>query len=326
MFKKPLVFSAIVALITFLFLSYFSSKNTEKKPLIKDKAEQKPAKQIKTTKEIVIAAAGDISCGNELKTAVTCHQEETASLIEEINPNAILTLGDNQYTGATLDLFQNYYNKSWGKFKNTTYPTPGNHDYLVKNAAGYFDYFGERAHPKTKGYYSFELGNWHLIALNSNCWAVPCVKNSEQAEWLVKDLSLNTKPCTLAYFHHPLFSSGLLHRNYLGTKDLWKVLYQNKIDIILNGHEHFYERLDRTNNLGKRSAEGPVTFIVGTGGENLYPFGKSLETSKSRIQGRFGVLKLTLKETAFGWEFWALTNTQNSKEILDSGEEKCLLK
>src|SRR5215208_2005160 len=183
----------------------------------------------------VIVAAGDIAdCFSD-------GDEATARLVGSIDGTA-LTLGDNAYEDGTAKDFSECYEPSWGQFKERTKPAPGNHDYETEGASAYFDYFGDAAGQPGKGYYSYELGGWHIVALNSNCEEVGCQASSPQLRWLKADLAKDTKTCTLAYFHYPLFSSGEYRPGIREVKPLWEALYAADADVVLNGHDHNYQR------------------------------------------------------------------------------------
>jgi len=213
-----------------------------------------PAPPPAPPKAIVVVAVGDISCDPEADeykggrgTAKHCHMLGTSNLAISLKPEAALLLGDNQYEKGNLDAYEQSYSKSWGRkeLKDISYPSIGNHEYNTEDASGYFDYFGARAGERGKGYYSFNLGTWHLIALNSGgndaCKPVSCEKNSAQETWLRKDLATNTSSCTLAFWHRPLFTSGT-RRDSVEVRPLWQDLFAANADIILNGHVHHYER------------------------------------------------------------------------------------
>jgi acid phosphatase type 7 len=261
----------------------------------------------------VLVAAGDISTHT-----VTGGNKLTSDLVLSINPDLVLTLGDNQYTDGTLQEFQTYYDPTWGRFKARTRPGVGNHEYYSDpTAAGYYTYFGQAASPQDpsscqascKGYYSFDLGAWHVIALNSShndCAYVACGPGSEQIAWLQADLAANTKACVLAYWHHPRWSSGTHHGSDPTMATFWQTLYGNgsdPVDVILNGHEHNYERFAKLDPTGAPNPQGMRQFVVGTGGNALYEFGTPLPTSEARDATSKGVLKLTLHATSYDWEF-----------------------
>src|ERR1700680_4228928 len=210
-----------------------------------------PASIALAANDPVVAAAGDIACDAKPSVAKpeaddsgpdVCHQAATAKLVAAVNPAAVLTLGDEQYADGTLDQFMGGYDKSWGAFKDITHPAPGNHEYHTPQAAGYYAYFGAAAGDPTKGYYSFDLGAWHLIALNANCKVIGgCGADSAQIHWLAQDLAAHHAACTLAFWHQPRFSSALHHSD--PTYDaFWRTLYAAHADLVLNGHDHNYER------------------------------------------------------------------------------------
>jgi hypothetical protein len=260
----------------------------------------------------VLVAAGDIST-----RTVTGGDKLTSDLVLSINPDLVLTLGDNQYNRGTLQEFQTYYDPTWGRFKGKIRPSVGNHEYPGDpTAAGYYTYFGRAASPldsncppSCKGYYSFDVGSWHLIALNSNrnnCAQVACGPGSEQIAWLQGDLASNAKPCVLAYWHHPRWSSGTHHGSDAAMSTIWETLHgdgTDPVDVILNGHEHNYERFAKLDATGAPHPRGMRQFVVGTGGNALYALGTPLATSEARNATSKGVLKLTLHATGYDWEF-----------------------
>lgn len=260
----------------------------------------------------VVAAAGDIACDPVIDpnfnggngTAAGCHMKATADVIAGIGPDALLLLGDVQYENGTLAKFQASYDPAWGRFKAITYPAPGNHDYGTPGAAGYYGYFGAAAGDPAKGYYSFDLGGWHLIALNSNCAAVGgCGPGSPQEQWLAADLAAHPGVCTLAYWHHPLFSSGP-HGDDTTVQAFWTDLYAAGADLVLNGHEHVYERFAPQDPAGAADpARGIRQITVGTGGKNLTGFHTIGTNSEVRNAATFGVLELTLYPDGYAWRF-----------------------
>lgn len=263
---------------------------------------------------MVLVGAGDIaSCDSG-------GDEVTAALLDEI-PGTVFTTGDNVYPSGTAAQFADCYEPSWGRHKARTWPAPGNHDYGTTGASGYFDYFGALAGDPDGGYYSYDLGEWHIIALNSNCSAIGgCGAGSPQEQWLRADLAAHPTVCTLAYWHHPRFSSGL-HGSSTATQAFWQALYEYGADVVLNGHDHTYERFaPQDPNGGADPERGIRQFVVGTGGKSLYPFlGWPIANSEIRDDKTFGVLKLTLHPTSYTWEFVP----EPGKAFTDSGSEPC---
>ena len=237
--------------------------------------------------------AGDIA----LCTGAGNHQA-TAELLDSI-PGTVFALGDNAYQSGTLSEYNDCYDRTWGRHRSRTRPVPGNHEYETPGARGYFDYFGGRAGPDGLGYYSFDLGNWHIIALNSN---IPVSAGSAQGAWLRVDLSANAVRCTLAFWHHPRFSSGR-HGNDDRMRDFWRILYEAGADVVLSAHDHTYERFaPQDADAGWDESRGIRQFVAGTGGAALYPFPTVRPNSEARVSAH-GVLKLTLRSGGYDWEF-----------------------
>ena len=244
----------------------------------------------------VLVGAGDIA------SCTASGDTKTAALVSAI-PGTVFTTGDNVYPSGTLSQFQSCYDPTWGAFKSRTRPSAGNHDYETAGASGYFAYFGSSAGDAGKGYYAYNLGAWRIYALNSNCADVGgCGATSAQTKWLKADLAANPRRCVLAYWHHPLFSSGA-HGNHARSRAFWDVLYAAHADVILNGHDHDYERFGRQTPSGTASANGIREFVVGTGGAERRPFGSIKRQSLVRNATTFGVLKLTLHATSYDWKF-----------------------
>ncbi|MDP9387973.1 MAG: metallophosphoesterase, partial [Actinomycetota bacterium] len=236
-------------------------------------------------------------------TAGECRMAATADLVVAARPDAVLTLGDNQYPTATLERFQRGYDATWGRFKDITRPTLGNHDAADAGGRGHFDYFGGAAGAPGQGWYSFDLGGWHLIALNSNCATVRgCGPGSPQHEWLRADLAAHPARCTLAYWHHARFSSGL-HGDDASTAPLWQALHEAGADVVLVGHDHHYERLAPLAPDGRVDPAGMRQFVVGTGGRSLYPVLGTRPGSEAVHASGFGVLLLTLGDGSYEWRF-----------------------
>lgn len=275
----------------------------------------------------VVAAAGDIACdpgdpgfngGNG--TTTRCKQKATSNLLVNSGLDAVLALGDIQYEDATHAQFMASYDPSWGRVKSITRPVAGNHEYETGTAAGYFQYFGSAAGDPAKGYYSFDLGDWHVVALNSDCWRVGgCKPGDPQNDWLRSDLAARPSRCTLAYWHYPRFSSGP-EGNDPAVKPLWDALYEAGVDVVLNGHEHLYERFALQTPGGQSDPKrGIRQFTVGTGGKNLYSFAGRRPNSQVRNASAFGVLRLTLYPTSYEWRFVPIAG----KTFTDRGATDC---
>jgi Glycosyl hydrolase family 99/Calcineurin-like phosphoesterase len=275
---------------------------------------------------VIIGAAGDIACppgrkrnSKEFDRPNACGMDGTAKVLETMQPDAVLTLGDHQYPSGALADFEASYAESWGRYRDITFPVPGNHEYGTPGARGYYTYFGTRAGEPDKGYYSYDLGAWHLIALNSECQHVGgCGDADPQATWLRKDLAAHPRKCVLAYWHQPRFSSGT-HGNDLDQDALWRILATADADVVLSGHDHDYERFVPMNADGQAEPTGVTEFVAGTGGASHYKFHNPERTSVVRITGRNGVLRLQLSEQGYAWQFIAAPNGQ----VLDSGNAEC---
>jgi hypothetical protein len=241
----------------------------------------------------VFVGAGDIAlCGSTGAAS-------TARLLDGIG-GTVFTLGDNTYPSGSAQEYRDCYDPTWGRHKSRTRPVPGNHEYETPGATPYFDYFGFNAGPSGLGYYSFDLGEWHAIALNSN---VPVGSNSTQGAWLRADLASSGARCTVAYWHHPLFTSGP-NGDQTYTRDFWRVLYDSGVDLVLNGHDHVYERFAPQDPNGRAdSVRGIRQFTVGTGGAPSYAFATIRANSEVRLASVFGVLKLTLQTDSYQWDF-----------------------
>ncbi len=272
----------------------------------------------------VIVAVGDIACPPsdqdhrlERPMAEACRQMETSDLALQINGlAAVLTLGDNQYPNGAIGDFQQSYDRSWGRLKSITRPSMGNHEGLGE---GYYTYFGDAAGPRDRGYYSFDVGAWHVVALNSNCRIVACDSTSVQLAWLREDLAAHQSLCTLAYWHHPRFSSGQ-HQDSKVMHPIWEELYASGVDIVLSGHDHDYERFAPFDAGGRVDmSRGIRSFIVGTGGARHAVFDTIKTGSEVRNQDTFGVLKLTLHPASYEWEFVP----EAGKTFTDTGTGRC---
>ncbi len=273
-----------------------------------------------------IAAAGDIACAPTSSSfhdgegsGRECRQMATSDLLVEGRYAAVLALGDVQYDDGAEAEFSASYDPSWGRVRAITRPAVGNHEYRTTGAAGYFGYFGEAAGSPAAGYYSFDLAGWHLVALNSNCSQVGgCEDGSTQERWLRRDLAASDATCTLAYWHHPRFSSGPhgSDRTYVA---FWRALTAAGADIVLVAHDHDYERFAPLTSDGRLDLErGIRQFVVGTGGRGLRGFAGRASYSEVRDARSFGVLELTLGRGAYAWRFRAAIGS-----LADSGSYRC---
>jgi calcineurin-like phosphoesterase family protein len=239
---------------------------------------------------VVVTAAGDI-CG---ETPKSC--SPTADLIRRLHPDAALTLGDNQYGEGTLAQYVAGYDGAWGTFRDITFPVAGNHEWQTPNAQGYLDYFGTRVY-----WYSFTLGRWRFYALDGTCEDNGgCGPGAPQYEWLKRQLASRSDHCILAYWHQPRFSSGTKHGSDERLEPLWQLLDSAGADLVLNGHEHNYERFLQQDARGNAVPDGMVEIVAGTGGngDGGYPFGQPIPNSQVRLNG-LGVVELRL--WAGGW-------------------------
>jgi acid phosphatase type 7 len=242
---------------------------------------------------VVLVGAGDIAeCPSN-------GDEATAKLLQAID-GTVFTLGDNAYERGTADQYRRCYDPTWGRQLDRTKPVPGNHDYATDGAAGYFGYFGAAAGDPGTGWYAYDAGAWRVYALNSNCSAIGgCETGSAEERWLREDLAANARTCVLAMWHHPRFSSGQ-HGNNPVTQDLWQALYEAGAELIVNGHDHTYERFaPQSPDAQVDPLHGIVEFVAGTGGRSHYEFPIIRANSLVRNNTTFGVLRLTLSDG--GW-------------------------
>jgi PKD repeat protein len=250
----------------------------------------------------VVAPASDVTfigAGDIAGCPAGYEDETTAALVEQYPTATVFTLGDNAYPDGTASDFSDCYAASWGRFKDRTRPAPGNHDYHSTGAPGYFGYYGALAGPPGRGYYSYDLGGWHILSLNSE---IDAGATSLQADWLRQDLLDHPSACSLAYWHKPLFTSGL-HSPETAMRPLFSILYDSGVDVVLSGHNHQYERFaPQRPDQSRDDAHGIRYFVVGSGGAALYEFPRSEPNSEVRYKG-FGVLRLTLAANGYHWEF-----------------------
>jgi hypothetical protein len=260
----------------------------------------------------VLVGAGDIaSCGLTADTA-------TANLVKGI-AGTVFTAGDNAFDTGSDEDYAACYEPTWGAFADRTYPSAGNHEYETAGAAGYLNYFGARARPAGTNWYAYDLGSWRVYSLDSNCFVVGCDPGGAQEQWLRADLAANPRACTLAYWHHPRFSSGQ-HGNDAEVAPFWNALYEAGAEVIVNGHDHNYERFGpQTPAAAADPAAGIRQFVVGTGGASLRSFGTTKANSQVRHSASHGVIKLTLSDGGYSWQFVPVAG----KTFTDSGSGSC---
>lgn len=283
----------------------------------------------------IIAAAGDIACdpassqfNSGRGTSQHCHERATSDLLVKIKPASVLALGDEQYACGGDIAFLQSYAATWGRVKSITHPVPGNQEYdsgsapdcdRTGHAAGYFAYFGKASGTPRESFYSFDIGTWHLIALNANCAKVGgCGVGSAQEKWLRSDLARHPSKCTLAYWHQPRFSSGS-HGNNPAVAVFWQDLFRAGADVVLNGHDHVYERFAPQDPAGRATPSGLREFVVGTGGEDHGSFSSVQANSEARNANTFGILELTLETSSYRWSFVP----EAGSSFTDSGSGSC---
>jgi hypothetical protein len=252
----------------------------------------------------VLVGAGDIA--NCSRT----QDELTAQLLDNI-PGTVFTAGDNAYIDGSYTEYLNCYDPTWGRHKSRTKPSPGNHEYLTSGAAGYFQYFNN-----VPSFYAYNLGSWRIYALNSE---ISVSATSAQVTWLQDDLATNPSQCVLAYWHKPRWSSGANHGDSSAMQALWQVLFNAGAELVINGHEHNYERFAEMNASGAPVSQGLRQIVAGTGGAGLYPFGNPHPASLVRNNTAYGVLKLTLRSGGYDWEFVPVAGST----FTDGGSSNC---
>jgi len=274
---------------------------------------------------VTLVAAGDIACDPAMKdytgvgTPRACQQRATADLVGALHPDVVAPLGDDQYDDGTLAAFRASYDPTWGRFKAISRPAPGNHEYPTAGAAGYFAYFGAAAGTPGQGWYSYDLGAWHVVVLNANCGnEIRCDHASPQLSWLRADLRAHRGGCLLAYWHQPRWEHG----EYQGDKKVApfvEALFTAEVDLVLNGHDHNYERYQPRDPDGTVDpAHGLREIVVGTGGRSHYPVVKDPEAAVVDDTS-FGVLKVTLRPTSYDWQFVPVPGDP----FTDSGSATC---
>lgn len=298
-YRLPIVRRIVVAfLLGIVGVACFPSNITSAASSVPGNGTSSTAASARSTPYILIGA-GDVAGCADLSGA-----RATAKLLAH-NPGTVFVDGDLVYPDGSLEEFERCYAPTWGRFKARTRPALGNHEYETKKARGYFDYFGSRAGPNGEGYYSYDLGSWHIVVLNTNCSDVPggCAAGSPEEKWLRSDLQRHPARCTLAYFHQPLFSSSEVD-NSPEVKPFWEDLYHVGTTLVVNGHAHDYERfLPQDPNGVADPTHGILEIIAGTGGKDHAHFVHIHSNSVVRDNTAFGVLKLTLYPGRYAWEF-----------------------
>ncbi|HET7678455.1 MAG TPA: metallophosphoesterase [Candidatus Limnocylindrales bacterium] len=259
-----------------------------------------------------LVGAGDIaSCGSS-------GDEATARLVASL-PGTVFTAGDNAYQRGTDDEFARCYDPTWGRFRTRTRPAPGNHDHETRGAAGYFRYFGAAAGEPGRGWYAWDEGSWRVYVLDSTCEVVGCGEDSEQMRWLVGDLAAQPRSCVAAIWHHPLFTSSR-REGRAAMRAAWQALHEARAELVINGHEHHYERFAPQDPQGRADpARGIRQFVVGTGGRSLYRFGQTRPNSEVRDASTYGALALELRADGYAWRFLPT----EAAGFSDGGEGPC---
>ena len=273
-----------------------------------------------------IAVVGDIACdpasgsfnGGYGSSSGSCRHKAVADLVVNGAYAAFLPLGDTQYETGTYDSFMRSYDMWFAPVKSISRPAVGNHEYQTAGASGYYQYFGARAGDPSKGYYSYDIGDWHVVALNSNCSVVSCSKGSAQEQWLRQDLGASTAKCSIVYWHHPMYSSGN-HGNNPGLTALYQAAYDYGVELVLSGHDHHYERFAPQNAYGVGDPMGVRQFVVGTGGKSHYPLGTVKPNSEVNNVDTYGLLELKLGSGTYDWRFVP----EAGKSFTDSGTATC---
>lgn len=260
-----------------------------------------------------LIAAGDIA------HCPVSGDEATADLLDVL-PGTIAAIGDTVYERGTADEFERCYEPSWGRHRDRTRPSIGNHEYGTGDATPYFEYFGQAAGAPGDGWYSYDLGSWHVVVLNSFCDVIGgCARDSRQVRWLERDLKASDAPCTLAYFHHARFSSGAEHGSDDKVAPFWQVLHAAGADVVLSAHDHHYERFAPQDPNGVLTSDGTRQFVVGTGGKELYSLEAPLPNSEVRADDTHGVLELILRGDGYDWRFLPAAGG----DATDAGSDRC---
>lgn len=259
-----------------------------------------------TGQTAIVLAVGDIGECNSAAVPLT------ARLVER-NDGEVLLPGDLAYMHGSISDFQRCFEPWWGQFRHRWRPVPGNHEYETPGAAGYFQFFGPATGQGGRSYYSFRAGDWLVLMLNSN---IPTARGTPQYEFVRGELIANRNPCTVAVWHHPLFTSGPNGPNPF-MREMWALLYEHNADMIVAGHDHLYERFGKQDTEGRADPRGIRQFIAGTGGARLYDFQRTAANSEARVKAH-GVLRLTLNPTSYAWSF-----LDTNGAVADAGADGC---
>lgn len=265
-----------------------------------------------------LAAAGDVACATATSTP-GCRAKDTAALVKRLNPQRVLVLGDLAYDNGSSSEFSEGYAPTWGAFKSKSFPVPGNHEYNTADAQPYKDWWGSLATPAGTTWHSLKVGGWLVLGLDSNCDQAAvggCGPTSAQGRWLTAQLK-NAPRCVLAIWHHPRRSSGP-HGDNASVAPLWQQLANAHADLVLEGHDHDFERFAPADANANPAKSGMVGMVVGTGGKQLYPIVSKAPGSLVRIQGVNGVLAVDLHQRGWAWRF-----TGTDGKVRDSGSSSC---
>ncbi|SDT46694.1 metallophosphoesterase family protein [Actinoplanes derwentensis] len=282
--------------------------------------------------EVTVVAVGDMACDptdpdmkrSTRETGDRCRQQAVSDLAVAADPDILLALGDLQHEVPTVEAYRTVYGPSYGRLRDRTVPVFGNQEYKAPEASSFLTYFGERVRDP-RGYWSEQIGQWHLVVLNSNCSIVTggCGTGSPQQTWLAADLAANSRRCVIAAWHHPRWSSGIAGADDR-TAALYRTLYTNRVDLVLSGHDAQYERFGPLNDAGRADERGVRQFVVGTGGQAHYrpedPVPEGEPTAEFTEYDYHGVLVLTLRTDSYSWKFDAL---ESNRAVLDEGTARC---
>ncbi len=266
-------------------------------------------------KRVEVVAVGDIACApGTTATATVCRQADTAELAQRIDPDAVLALGDTQYDVGALYAYRHSYADSWGQLKKITYPVPGNHEYITDGASGYYTYFKHRQ-PGAPGYYATNLGRWRMYGVNGNCSEIDC---DAEAAWLRDDLSEHPRACSLFTMHFPRYSSGE-HGSQTSMRRFFRIAFRHRVDVVLAGHDHHYERFLPMNHKGQLRRRGVTSFVSGGGGRSHYSADGDVKGSAFVEDHTFGVLRLVLRPSSFRYGFRGIDGSRQ-----DNGTRACV--